>query len=387
MHLQHGDYAGAATATTAVTCVGPSPLTALPGRVPPPVVSESAGLCVRSVDTIDDQAAWAAYVERRDQASIFHHPQWCAAVAKVFGHRPLHLLALRGPQVVGVLPLMEVDSFLAGRLHVSVPYGTYGGILADDDSAITALASAALRQARQRRAVVLEFRSAQAQVPGWQPLAGYLGFVRDLPARLDEVPAFLPKRARAAARHARDRDGVTIRHERTQARIVWELYCRSMRRIASLNYPYRFFEELIARLGERAWVTVAWKDDCPLAGTISLVFRDTVMPYILGADERRRTDGVANLMYWSVMERAVGAGLRRFDYGRSRADNHGAVGFKKNQGFEPRPLGYQRYALTGRAPDLRPSNPRFAVARRCWSRLPLGVTRTLGAWLSRAIPG
>lgn len=161
-----------------------------------------------------------------------------------------------------------------------------------------------------------------------------------------------------------------------------------MRRIASINYPYAFFEELAARLGDRLWVSVAWCDRRPVAGTVSLCFRDTLMPYVLGLDERVRCDGAANLMYWSLMELAVRSGLRRFDFGRSRADNAGAVGFKKNQGFDPQPLGYQRYVPVGcRAPDLRPTNPRFAAARRLWRYLPLPVTRSLGARLARWLPG
>ncbi len=331
---------------------------------------------------------WAEYVERAPGASLFHHPDWCDAVTRVFGHRPLHLIATRGGRTAGVLPLLEVNSRIGGRLHISVPYGTYGGLLADDDEVADALAAGAASLAEERSARVLELRSATARIATFETTSGYLSFVRSLPKEPDAVPAFLPKRARAAARHARDRDGVDIRHDAGQAKLVWELYCRSMRRLASLNYPYRFFAELLARLGDRAWVSVAWAGRRPVAGTISFVFRDTIMPYILGADERVRCDGAANLLYLSVMERAVRGGLRYFDYGRSRADNAGAVGFKKNQGFEPQPLGYQRYVPPGQhAPNLRPTNPRFALARRVWRRLPLVLTRPLGAWVARSIPG
>lgn len=335
-----------------------------------------------------DRAAWVRYVERHEAATVFHHPDWCDTVEDVFHHRPLHLLATCDGEPVGVLPLMEVRSLLAGRLHVSVPYGTYGGLLADDPQVGAVLADAAAGIARQRGARVLELRSATADVPDFEPVEGYLGFWRDLPERVEDVAASLPKRARAAARHARDRSSVTVEHDPRLTPIVWELYCRSMHRIASLAYPRRFFDALARRLGPRAWASVAWCAGRPVAGTISLEFRDTLMPYVLGLDERIPCEGAANLLYWSVMERAVERGLRRFDYGRSRADNAGAVGFKKNQGFEPRPLGYQRYVPPGRrAPDLKPSNPRFAWARRAWRYLPLPVTRVLGAWLARSIPG
>ncbi len=359
-----------------------------PRRAEAPENASSAVLEISTGADAAAQAAWARFVEARPDASIFQHPDWSAAVTAVFGHTPRHLLARRGGALVGVLPLMQVDSLLGGRLLVSVPYGTYGGVVGDDPAAVAALAAAARRMTDELGARVLDLRSAEPRCPDLEDVSGYLGFVRKLPERVEDVAAFLPKRARAAARHARDRDGVEVRHDPGLLRPVWELYCRSMRRIASINYPLALFEELAGRRGDRLWVSAALHGGRPVAGTISLVFRDTVLPYVLGADDSGRVDGAANLLYWSVMERAVAAGLRTFDYGRSRADNTGAVGFKKNQGFEPRPLGYQRYVPAGRrAPDLKPSNPRYALARRVWRRLPLGVTRVLGTWLARSLPG
>lgn len=355
---------------------------------PDRAASPPVPVAVRPADDAAGAAAWAAYAGRCPQATVFHEPEWSAAVVRAFGHRPQHRLAQRGGQVVGVLPLIEVDSLLAGRLLISVPCGNYGGILADDEAAAAALAAEAVRLAGQRGARMLELRSAEARVPGLAPVAGYLGFVRELPGDPAALEMFLPRKARAAMRHARARAGVAVVHDAGLARAAWELYCRSMRRLGSLNYPYRLFAELRARLGERAWVSAVLLDGRPVAATISLVFRDTVMPYVVGVDERVPCEGATNLLYFAVMERAVRCGLRRFDFGRSRADNAGAVSFKKHQGFTPRPLGYQRYVPAGRrAPDLRPSSPRFAAARRVWTRLPLPLTRALGAWLARSLPG
>ena len=340
---------------------------------------------------VDDETTierWGHYVERVGGGTLFHHPLWSQAVEKVFDHRPLHLVAARNGQVVGVLPLMEVRSFLAGRLLVSVPYGTHGGILAEDDEARDALAAEALQLVRQRDARLLDLRSAHADVPGLARNDRYFGFVRGLPQRSDELGAYLPRKARAAARQAREREQLTPRHDAALLPLVWRLYARNMRRLGSINYPLAFFAELVDKLGERAWITTVWRGEQPVAGLLSFVFRDTVMPYAVGVDERLRCTGAANLLYLTVMERAVERGLRQFDFGRSRKDNAGPCAFKCNQGFEPRVLGYQYHVPPGRtAPNLTPANPRFRLARRLWRHLPLSLTRPLGSWLSRSIPG
>jgi len=84
----------------------------------------------------------------------------------------------------------------------------------------------------------------------------------------------------------------------------------------------------------------------------------------------------------------VKLGCRTFDFGRSRVDNTGAYNFKRFQGFEPTPLHYQYYVPRGgRVPDLNPGNRKLELAQRVWARLPLAVTRPLGAWLAKSIPG
>ncbi|MGD8452863.1 MAG: GNAT family N-acetyltransferase [Phycisphaerae bacterium] len=346
------------------------------------------GVAIAAVADEGTKAAWQRYLHSAPGATVFHDPLWSEAVERTFGHHGVHRVAWRDGRIVGVLPLVEVRSLLGGRMLISVPYGTYGGLLADDENARDALAAEAVHLVHHRGARVLDIRSADAVIPGWEVVERYDAFVRDLPLHPNELDAFLPKRARAAARQARERDGVTVQHDHRLLRTVWDLYSRSMRRLGSISYPYRFLVELAERLGERAWVTVAWHEDRPVAGALSLAYGDTITPYLLGLDEHATCRGAANALFHAVMERAIRSGLRRFDYGRTRKDNPGSAGFKKNQGFEPRTLGYQRYVRPGQvAPDLTPSNRSFGLARRLWPHLPLPVARCLGGWLSRSIPG
>jgi FemAB-related protein (PEP-CTERM system-associated) len=348
----------------------------------------AAPLSIRSILAEPARQAWTRYARRDPRGTLFHLPDWSDSVAAAFGHQPRHLLALRGETVVGVLPLFEVRGFLAGKLLVSTPCATFGGILADDDATRAALAAAARDLTDRLGAHALELRCETADLPDFTADLRYVNFTRELPANPEDLETFLPRKARAAARQAREREGLTVEHDSQRLPLVWELYARSMRRLASINYPYRFFRTLADRFGRDAWVTVAWRDKQPVAGLLSFVFRDTVHPYFVGVDERLRCTGAMNLIYQTVMERAVREGLRRFDFGRSRKDNAGSYRFKENQGFVPYTLGYQRYVPAGRTPpDLTPSNPRFSLARRIWPRLPLALTKPLGAWLSKTIPG
>jgi lipid II:glycine glycyltransferase (peptidoglycan interpeptide bridge formation enzyme) len=161
-----------------------------------------------------------------------------------------------------------------------------------------------------------------------------------------------------------------------------------MRRLASINYPFSFFESLVNETPQRHWVSlISWEGE-PVAGLVTFLFGDTVLPYFVGTTDAARKCSAANYVYLTVMERAVEQGYRVFDFGRTRSDNQGSFDFKRFHGFEPEPLEYQYYTPPGARPvELSPSNPKLALARGLWKYLPLSVTRSLGARLAHHIPG
>ncbi len=358
---------------------------------PPPsprVEAERTAPCRVVLLSAGDRPRWEDYVLEHPQSTIFHSLAWKDAVGAAFPHKDLYLFAERGRRVVGVLPLFLIDSRLAGRMLVSVPYGVCGGIVAGDSETVTALFTRARELADEYACPTIDLRSELPQIPELPVVDRYVGFERDLPERESDVLAWLPRKARAAARNGRDKYGLTASFGDEHLPAVWRLYSRSMRRLASLTYPYRFLAELAGHTPDRHWTClVRWNGE-PVAGLFTLLFRDRVMPYFVGTMNAARRCSAANFIYMVTMQRAVAEGFRVFDFGRSRRENSGSYDFKRFHGFEPRPLGYQRLESdpTHRI-DLSPENAKFAFARRLWPYLPLRVSQALGATLARHIPG
>ena len=361
----------------------------------PAIMEQAPGARARSapieIQRADDRHAgvWDAFVERHAEGTFFHGWAWRRAVAEVFGHRPFYLLARQDERVVGALPLFLVPSVVAGRLLVSVPYGVYGGALADSPEASAALLAALSELAEQERVRQVDLRSLRPQWAELPTIDGrYVVFQKPLPRLEQEVLAGLPRKARAAARNARHKYGLTVDFADEHLKQVWRLYARSMRRLGSLNYPYEFFERLIQGTPGRHLVSLVRYREQAAAGLVSFIYGDTLMPYFAGCDERLEGCGPNNYLYLTAMEWGVRAGLRRFDFGRSRRGNRGSFDFKRHQGFEPRPLGYQVLVPSGgRAAELTPDSVRLQWAIRAWQHLPLFITKPLGAWLARSIPG
>jgi FemAB-related protein (PEP-CTERM system-associated) len=336
----------------------------------------------------EDAAARETYTRLHPDGTFFHLPAWAAAVHAAFGHRDETLVARRGTNIVGVLPMMRVDSRLLGRTLVSMPCAVGGGLLADDDQAQAALFTAACELTQRDGCTAIDLRSSRAVLRDVETVDDYAGFRRELPSYIEELDAWLPRKARAAARNARTRHGLTAAFGDEHLDDVYALYTQSMRRLGSLNYPKSFFDELLARSPGGHWVSVVQREGRTVAGLVTFLFEDTVLPYFVGAGEEARACSAGQFVYFTVMQRAVAEGYRWFDFGRSRRDNAGSYEFKRLCGFTPEPLGYQRYIRPGAAQrSLTPSSGLVAPVRWLWRRLPLAVTRPAGCWLSRHLPG
>jgi lipid II:glycine glycyltransferase (peptidoglycan interpeptide bridge formation enzyme) len=107
------------------------------------------------------------------------------------------------------------------------------------------------------------------------------------------------------------------------------------------------------------------------------------LPYYGGSRPMARSTYGNDYMYWELMCRAAGRGIRVFDYGRSKIGT-GAYSFKKNWGFEPEPLHYQ-YFLVGdkEMPNVNPNNPKYKYFIEAWKRLPLPLANAIGPLLAR----
>ena len=332
---------------------------------------------------------WQSYIDSKSAATLFHSLNWMDAVRASYSHRPHYLMAYHSGELVGVFPIFEIRSWLAGRILVSVPYAVYGGAVCDDQWVADELLGAARKLARDIGARYLDMRSAKPLFDGLTTVDRYVTFTKALPATVDEVLGTFPRKARAEARQARDKHRLSVRFDDAQLETVWALYSRSMQRLGSPNFPRRFFRALLEAMPDQHLVSVVYRGSRPIAGLLSFTHRDTVFPYYSGCDhEQANRTGANNFLYMTLMEKAVEMGLKQFDFGRTRVGNSGSYNFKKNQGFEPTPLGYQFDVPDGGAvPNLSPSNKKFHLAQKVWRKLPLALTRPLGSWLSASIPG
>jgi hypothetical protein len=120
-----------------------------------------------------------------------------------------------------------------------------------------------------------------------------------------------------------------------------------------------------------------------VASVLSLYFQGTVYPYWGGGTQAARGLRANDMMYFALMRHARERGCHRFDFGRSKVGT-GAAAFKKNWGFEGRPLVYASRSMTGPR-TINPLNPKYALMIAVWKRLPVWAARLAGPPIARGL--
>jgi FemAB-related protein (PEP-CTERM system-associated) len=333
-----------------------------------------------------DAPRWEQFVHLEPTATFFHQFGWRRAIRDAYGYRAIYLMAVRGGDVVGVLPLIDVNSPLLGRSLISTAFTVGGGVASSDPEAARLLASAARAAGQKRRVRYVELRGPAPEGEGWAVKdTVYAGFERDLPLTADDVLKSIPQKRRAEVRKGVKRaEAGEIEIDLSEdVDLFYDLYADACRTHGTPIYPRRFAQAVWREFAASSEIMFIRAGGRPIYVIWTFFFRDRTMPYYIGADAAlARAHNAYDFGMYRVMLRALERGARRFDFGRSKYGT-GAFENKTYWGFEPTPLPYS-YALIGarEMPNVNPNNPKFSRVAEAWKKLPRPVANIAGPLLA-----
>ncbi len=330
----------------------------------------------------DNFSRWDAYVSKSEETTFFHRAGWKTVLESAFGHRSYFLYAERNGKIEGVLPLAQNKSVLFGNVLVSTPFCVYGGIVADNQEAASALRQAACDLAHSLKVDALELRNIKASNEGWPEKALYSTFRKSIDADSDVNMKAIPSKQRTMVRKG-IKNGLV-----SEVGDLWDrayrVYSESVRNLGTPVFSNKYFKTLKYVFGDDCGVMMITHQGKDVAGVVSFYFRDEVLPYYGGSVAAARSiKGVNDFMYWELMRRSAEQGIKTFDFGRSKNDT-GPYKFKKHWGFVPEPLHYE-YSLIAAdsAPDINPLNPKYQLFIKAWKKLPLFAANLMGPILAK----
>jgi FemAB-related protein (PEP-CTERM system-associated) len=328
-----------------------------------------------------EQPLWDDYVNQHPEATFCHLYGWKQALEKTFKHKCYYLYVSEDDDIVGVLPLGHIKSLLFGNTLISTPFAMYGGILANNDEIKALLREKACELAQELKVDHLEFRNTRRENPDWPYKELYVNFKKELADNDEDNLKAIPRKQRAMVRkgikaglqHHVDKDVDTF----------FVTYSESVRNLGTPVFPKKLFQSLIDVFADKVDILTVTKDDTVVGSVLNFYFKDEVLPYYGGGTAAARTLKGNDFMYWALMQHAVEKGIKWFNYGRSK-EGTGSYSFKKNWGFEPKPLYYEYYLVRAKqVSEINPLNPKYQFFIKTWQKLPLKLSQILGPVLAR----
>lgn len=329
---------------------------------------------------------WDNYVNAHPDSCVFQTTTWWRVVESTYGLRPLYLMAKRGSEICGVLPLFLINSRLFGRVLATSPYASSGAICADSKEATHALLEKAIKLAREHEVSYLELKSRSVtEYDGLHHHTDYLNYYMPI----DEPQIMWCSRLKQTTRKAvnrSERNGLTLENGYHLLDVFYQVIAISMRRLGTPVHSKSFYSNILGFFGPRANIYAVVYKDLPVSVQLFITYRDKIVALISGSIDEYHYLRPNNFLYWEMFKDAFSYGAASVDLGRSLAGS-GSAKFKESWGAEGKPLYYE-YFLNQRKtiPSINQENPRYHLPRLVWKHLPLGITKLLGPHLIKNIP-
>ena len=347
--------------------------------------SDVSGLSITLSDDIATR--WNDYVASNPAATIHHRYEWKRLFEDSYGHNCYYFCACdRHDVVVGILPLIHMQSRLFGNFLVSMPFFQSGGAVADSPEIEQALMAEAIRYATDRGVEHIEFRDdiSRSELPAQ---SHKVNMVLALPE--DEKAlwnSFTPKLRAQIKKPQR---------EETELRFAgiellddfYQVYSRNMRDLGSPAHSKQFIAHILRHFPDNSWLVVIRHHGKAVSAGLLLGHADMLEIPLASTVRSANRYSMNMLLYWEILKFAVEHGYRQFNFGRS-SKGAGTYRFKQQWGARPQTLHWH-YWLRDEArgmPSLNTSNPRYALVINIWKRLPLWITRIIGPAIVRYLP-
>ena len=280
-------------------------------------------------------------------------------------------------------------SRLFGHFLVSLPFVNYGGVLAGRADVETELARAAVALAGRTGASHIEFRQSAPLTgagPEWTVRQHKAALVVRLTTDTKPLWEGLSSRLRGKVRKAEKNGAAFQVGGRDLLDEFYGLYALNMRDLGTPVYDRKFFANVVEVLGDCVRLLLVRRQGVPAAAALALRHsRNMQLPWIC-QNYAESSFNVNEFLYWNAISWAAGQGAAELDLGRSSVDA-GTYRYKVQWNPEVRPLHWYYWTAPGvPLPRLAPDNPKYALAVRCWKKLPLAVANRIGPSIVRNIP-
>lgn len=324
-------------------------------------------------------ALWRSALARLGGATFYHCEPWIEALRAAYGINFEVATLHRAGELRAAAVFSRSRRWLSTRL-VALPFSDCAEPLAADAEARSELLRAL---AGADPAASIEVRGTAGPEP-WQNVDCFAQWSLDLTRPFGDLKAAFGRTVRIGIKRAvRDDVRIECGTDRAYLARYFDLQLITRRRLGIPPQPFKFFAAMHDKFGrtgdiEIRFATFEGRDH---AGSILLRSGDQLC-YKWGARLEGGHPGANHLLVAAMIE-AHAERAAAMDFGRCDNRNAGLVRSKVDVGCVARPLPYAFFPHPPRHVSSEVLSGPARILSALWKRLPLSVTRVLGAALYR----
>jgi len=349
--------------------------------------ARSAGdsLCQARVEMIDplQHSRYDEWVGTWQESLPFHSAAWLRVIHDAYGHRPVCFVVKRGRDILAMLPIVEVQSWVAGRRGVIVPFADICPPMAKDATAFQVALAEGVRYARERKWKYLELRGGANLMRGAQPSVLFRAHALDLSIGPDKLFEGFDSPTRGKIRKA-ERAGVRteVCTSLEALRVYYCLHCETRKKHGAPPQPFSFFQSLFRHYVSKdsGIIVIAWSQSVPIAAAVFLHRGGQAVYKYSASREAFRTVPGNNLVMWESIRWHANRGFSRLHFGRTSIGNEGLRKYKSGWGTEESTLEYFKYSCSENA-YIRCEDKSEGAYQRLFRMLPTPLFRWAGSLL------
>jgi CelD/BcsL family acetyltransferase involved in cellulose biosynthesis len=291
---------------------------------------------------------WDSLLLTNDHTTFFHTVAWARVLSESYGYRPLYFTLIEDERLTGLIPLMEIKSFLTGKRGVSLPFTDFCPPVAESAEVFASLLNAVLDHGRKAGWKTVEFRGAGEFLTEAPASAEHLTHMLVLDPDENRVFASFKTNTRRNIRKASEAGlSVSILHSRQAMVEFFRLNSLTRQRHGLPPQPKIFFDKIFEHVisVNKGFVALASHKELPVAAAVHFLFDGEAIYKYGASDKNFQNLRPNNLVMWEAIRWCCQNNFRSFNFGRTEPDNEGLLQFKRAWGTIENKRPYFKYDL------------------------------------------
>lgn len=311
--------------------------------------------------------------------SIFHSKNWCAVLSRSYNYKPRYFGVFEDEKIVGVIPVMEVNSFITGKRGVSLPFSDYCFALFPDSVDVQSVLSNIGDYGKKNGWKSVEFRG--LNYPGGEEFISDSYYVHhiDLEKPFEEIQKSFRRQNRMNIKKA-VKNNIQIEIENTKEAIArfYQLNSKNKKKNgvppAPLYFYQKIYEQIISKgLGN---IFVAKLGERTISMGIVFQFGDKVLLKYMAQDYEYHQYRPNNLLIHQAIKHYADSTWKSFCFGRTGMENEGLCQFKKGWGTTVDVINYYYISLEKKTKSTRMQI--YKNNKKYFTKMPLWMLKMLG---------